>query len=154
LAGREKSRQPRWEAGAAAGPALRQALASGDAGVVRRARAVLDKFEWGVYPDTPPAVAAAIERYRGGDDEGKAQAVRDLAGLGKPGLVALAKLAAKADTPESRQFLGAALTQAAQQAVPLLLVERDHATAEALLEACLIGDTEDAVANYAAFVYL
>lgn len=151
---REKAQKLLWEAGAAAEPALRQALASGDAEVVRRARAVLDRFDWGVYPDTPPAVTAAVERYRGGDEEVKVQAVKDLAALGKPGLVALARLAAKADTPEARQFLGAALTDAAKQAVPLLLVERDLATAAALLEACLIGDTEDAVANYVAFVYL
>jgi hypothetical protein len=151
---REAAQKRLWEAGAAAEPALRRALAGGDAEVVSRARALLDKFDWGIYPGTPPAVRAAIDRYRDGDDEARRQAVGELVRLGKPGYAALAKLAARADTPESRRLLGEAMTLAAQKAVPLLLVDRDYATAEALLEASLIGGNEDAAANYTALVLL
>ncbi|HTM22808.1 MAG TPA: hypothetical protein VL172_19935, partial [Kofleriaceae bacterium] len=154
FAAREKAQQRLWEAGAAAEPALRRALTAGDAEVARRARALLDKFDWGIYPGTPAAVRAAIDHYRDGDDDAKRQAVAELVRLGKPGYAALAKFAARADSPEARRQLGEAMTEAAQRAVPLLLIERDYATAETLLEASLIGGTEDAVANYTALVLL
>ncbi|HEY1379706.1 MAG TPA: hypothetical protein VGF55_23080 [Gemmataceae bacterium] len=153
-AAREKAQQTLWRAGPAAEPALRAALTNTDAEVVRRARAVLDKFDWGLYPDTPAPVAAQIGKFRDGDDEAKGQAVAELVRLGGPGYAALAKLATRADTPESRQLLGDAITHAARKAVPLMLLERNYDAAAAILDAALIGGSEDAVANYVALALI
>src|SRR5262245_66093782 len=56
-----------WEAGKVAEPPLRAAMKHRDADVVLRARLVLARFDWGIYPDTPAAVVQEIERYRDGD---------------------------------------------------------------------------------------
>src|SRR6476659_5022558 len=53
---REEATKRLWQAGAAAEPALHAALKSADAEVVRRARSLLDKIEWGIYADTPAEV--------------------------------------------------------------------------------------------------
>lgn len=97
---REKAQQALWRAGAAAESALRAALQDSDPEVVNRARAILDRFEWGILPDTPEAVLTQIERFRDGDDAGKRQAVAELARLGAPGRVTLSRLAMRIDVPE------------------------------------------------------
>jgi tetratricopeptide (TPR) repeat protein len=97
FADREKAQQTLWLAGADAEPALRAALQDADPEVVRRARTVLDKFDWGIYPNTPPAMLALIERIRDGDDDAKRQAIGELIRLQGPGYVVLAKLVARTD---------------------------------------------------------
>jgi tetratricopeptide (TPR) repeat protein len=97
---REAAQQALWQAGAAAEPALRAALAAADPEVGRRARAVLDKFEWGVYPTTPEPVRAQIERFRDGAYDARRQAVAVLAGLGPPGTAALSRIAVRPDLPD------------------------------------------------------
>ena len=70
FATREKATELLWKAGSAAESALQQALKSTDLEVVRRARELLDRFKFGIYPDTPAEVVRLIERYRtewGGD---------------------------------------------------------------------------------------
>ena len=64
---REQATRFLWSAGKAAEPALRGALKSGDPEVARRARTLLDRFQWGIYPDTPPEIVALVDRYRTGD---------------------------------------------------------------------------------------
>src|SRR6266566_3490038 len=56
-----------WRAGEKALPALRKAAKHTDPDVILRARLVLARLEWGIYPNTPAAVVAEIERYRDGD---------------------------------------------------------------------------------------
>src|SRR5688500_5122984 len=64
---REKASRLLWEAGADAEAPLRQALNSPDAETVRRAKALLDKFNWGIFPDTPPEIVEQINLFRDGD---------------------------------------------------------------------------------------
>src|SRR5205807_6109306 len=52
FANREQASKQLWAAGQAAEPALGKALQSTDAEVRRRARDILDKFKYGIYPDT------------------------------------------------------------------------------------------------------
>jgi Tfp pilus assembly protein PilF len=151
---REQASKRLWEAGAAAEPALRRVLQGDDAEAVRRARELLDKFDWGIYPDTLPAVLKQIEAYRGGNDDTRPPAIHELARLGKPGYAALKKLAEHADTPEDRKLFGGALTEAVARVVPPMLLDHDDASAEALLETSLVGEAEGAAANYAAFLLL
>src|SRR5262249_35083305 len=51
-------------AGRAAEAALREALKSEDNEVVRRARAILDQFKWGLFPDTPRPIAELVKQYQ------------------------------------------------------------------------------------------
>ncbi len=66
---REKASRQLWLAGEAAEAALENALQGSDPEVVRRARAVLDKFRWGIYGDTPSKVVALIQAYKAVDVE-------------------------------------------------------------------------------------
>src|SRR5262245_37768003 len=79
FADREKASRFLWAAGAAAEPALEKAAASPDPEVSRRAKAVLDRFRWGIYPDTPRELVALIDRYRAGTQEAKRDAAGELA---------------------------------------------------------------------------
>src|SRR5262249_2947361 len=82
---REKATNLLWAAGTDAEPAVRGALTSDDPEVVRRARALLDKFDWGIFPDTPPGIVEQINLFRHGDRDARLQAVSRLMDFGKPG---------------------------------------------------------------------
>ena len=64
---REEATKRLWQAGEAAESALQAARSSDDAEVKRRARELLEKFRWGVYPDTPAKVADLITAYTSAD---------------------------------------------------------------------------------------
>ena len=65
---RERAQRDLWERGEEAIPALEKAARSADEEVATRARALLDKFAWGVRPDTPPVVLKLVQKFRAGDD--------------------------------------------------------------------------------------
>lgn len=73
IAVREQASQQLWEAGAAAEPALKVAATSTDAETRLRARAILDRFRFGMFADTPPEVVELIHRFRNGDTERRSQ---------------------------------------------------------------------------------
>lgn len=53
FARRETASKRLWELGEPARPALVKAAAGDDPEAARRAKVVLDRFDWGLYPDTP-----------------------------------------------------------------------------------------------------
>lgn len=84
LAVREAASQRLWEAGLDAEPALRQAASGTDAEVRYRAKAILEKFRFGVLPNTSPEVLTAIQNYRGGDLKARQSAVSVMVERGFP----------------------------------------------------------------------
>jgi Tfp pilus assembly protein PilF len=152
---REEATKFLWQAGRAAEAALKEALKSDDAEVVRRARDILEKFKWGIYPDTPKNIVELIERYRAAADPGvKHIAVQDLVKEGKAGYVALQKIAAAEENVETRQTLHQQIAQEAGQVASALLLEGNAAGAEEILEVALWIDNEMARRHYAALVLL
>ena len=75
---RERASKFLWEAGSAAEAALRLAAKSKDEETSNRAKAILEKFDWGLYPDTPPEVVKLIEKFRGGEPAVRQEAVGEL----------------------------------------------------------------------------
>src|SRR5207244_348633 len=75
---RERASKLLWEAGKSAEEALRAAARSQDEETANRAKAIVEKFDWGLYPDTPAAVVKLIEKFRGGDPDTRQQAVAEL----------------------------------------------------------------------------
>src|ERR1043165_5286591 len=61
---RERASAYLFAAGRAAEPALEKAQRSKDQEVVRRTRAILDKFRWGIYPDTPKAILDELAKFQ------------------------------------------------------------------------------------------
>jgi tetratricopeptide (TPR) repeat protein len=152
FASRQEASRQLWEAGRAAEEALTRAARSDDLEVRRRANELLDKFRWGLYPDTPRDLVALIGRYQGGDPDTKQAVVRELFDKGSAGCGVVAKVLAAEPSHELRQNLLLVLVQDAPHAFAALLVDSDFTTLENLLEASLaVPLNESAVQNYTAY---
>jgi tetratricopeptide (TPR) repeat protein len=152
FATRQKASQRLWEAGKPAEAALKAAARSDDLEVRRRASEILDKFRWGIYPDTPREVVTQIERYQSGTQQTKQEAVRKLFDLGGKGCAALVKVAAAEPDPEARQHLFQQIALDAGRAFASLMAEDDFTTLEQLLELGLAVEHGDPMyQNYAAY---
>ena len=100
---RERASKFLWEAGAAAEDALRTAVKSKDEETSNRAKAILEKFDWGLYPDTPAEVVKVIEKFRGGDVATRLEAVGELMCLKPTRFATLRKLIAQEHDDNARQ---------------------------------------------------
>ena len=149
---REKASKALWKAGHAAEAALRQLLKDGDPEAVRRARDILEKFDWGLYPDTPEAVANLIEEYRSRMGESRAAFVPNLLDHGSAGVTALTKIAAAEKSPETRALISAYLTSDMPRLAGALLAEGQDTRLEELLELALAFPGDVPYANYAAYL--
>src|SRR5205085_6057861 len=134
----------------AAEPALQAALASDDAEVKRRARELLDKFRWGVYPETPAKVVDLIAAYKSADEASKRRLIGELLKAGSHGCRAVVKIA-RAEEPGLRRQLFAQIAGELSTAVPAMLEEGNFDRLEALVEASLAADVGSGVTNYTAF---
>lgn len=151
---REAASEFLWKAGRAAEPALQKALHSGDAEIIHRARELLDKFKWGIYPDTPPNIIDLIDRYRAADATNRQQVIQELMRLGSSGYATLLKIAAAEDDANLRRLLHRRLAEEAGTLTASLLLEGNLGAVEELLELGLDTDSERAHCNYAAFLLL
>ena len=154
FAAREKATRELWKLGEKARPALTEALNSPDAEVARRAKDVLDKFDWGVLPDTPADVHQQIREFRSGIPENQLAAVTALLKLGEPAVPALRALLAKDLPPESRAAVFDHLTWSLRQEVPGLLFAGKPDRAEALLALNALGPSDAGLNDYAVFLHL
>jgi tetratricopeptide (TPR) repeat protein len=152
FATRQKASRLLWEAGEPAEAPLKQAARSDDLEVRRRANEILEKFRWGLYPDTPRDVVTLIERYQAGNADVKSAAVRELFDKGGAGCAAVAKILTAEPFPELRRNLLLVIAQDAPRAFASLMAENDFGTLERLLEASLaVPLNESAAQNYAAY---
>jgi hypothetical protein len=127
---REAASRRLWAAGELAEAALREAARSDDAEVARRAKDILDKFKWGIYPDTPKEVVEQILNYQATDDANqKGEIVRKLLQAGSAGRKALLKMAEGATAEQDNALRDLRL--------PLLLAENNLKAVEPLLGAGL-----------------
>ncbi len=154
---REKAQRELWQRGTAAIPALERAVRGSDPEAARRAREVLDRFAWGVRPDTPPAILDLIRKFRAGDadphrcDEARRQAVTTLLKQGKPGVAAVRAILSRNIPPEARTPLTANVTAFVRREVPLLLLAGKTDEADELIALHAVGTTPDGAADFAAY---
>ncbi len=145
---REEASRKLWEAGELAEVAVREAVKSTDPEVKRRARELLDKFKWGIYPTTPKAIVELIGRYHGQD---KVEAVRGLLEAGPAGCKSLLKILAAEDTPEAKKVLQDVIVAELPRSVPQLLARNDFTTLETLLNTGMAGDNPAGLRHAAAY---
>jgi hypothetical protein len=147
---REEATKRLWQAGEAAEAALQGALSSDDAEVKRRARELLDKFRWGIYPDTPAKVVDLITAYKSADANSKPRLLSELLKAGSHGCRAVVKIA-RAEEPGLSRRLFAQIAGELSAAVPAMIDEGRFDRLEALVEMGLAGDVGAGVTNYTAF---
>jgi len=138
---REQAERTLWELGARAEAALRAAAGSADPEVARRAAQIVEKFDWGIYPDTPAEILALIGRYRSGDEDARHQSVRDLVKRGPAAYDVLAKLLNRVTAAE-RQAVALTVGRAVGDELPRLVRDADLAGAERLLNIGLTVEAE------------
>jgi tetratricopeptide (TPR) repeat protein len=143
---REAASRQLWGAGELAEAALREAARSEDIEVARRAKEILDKFKWGIYPDTPKEIVELIGIYRDAEVPQKLEVVPKLLAAGTPGSKAIRKLlAVEKDLGVKRQVFNKVAEN-----YPLLIASDNRAALEPRLEIGLELPGEG-VASYAAY---
>lgn len=151
---REKASAFLWNAGRPAEKALQQAARSDDIEVARRAKDILQKFKYGIFPDTPEEVVKLIRQYRSGDANAKNTAASELLKLGRPGAAAVGRLLASEEDAGVRQSLSVQIGREATQAAGAMLAQGNVAAAEDLLEMGLASGVSSGFRNYAAYQLL
>jgi predicted Zn-dependent protease len=131
---RENASKKLWAAGAAAEAALEEALKSDDAEVVRRARDILDKFKWGIYPDTPADTVALIRAYQSAENHGRLDILQKLLQGGPAGLQAVLKIVRNEKDANQRRILGGLVSSKLPVSLPQVLENSDYEKFETLLE--------------------
>jgi tetratricopeptide (TPR) repeat protein len=139
-----------WHVGRAAEPAVRAALRHNDPDVPLRARLILARFDWGLFPDTPAAVARLIERYRDGDLAQRKTAAEELFRLGRSGHVALQRLLERESDDALRRHVTDYLKRHYRPLLRDRLAVGDQAGAVAFLESACSAGNLDAVRDLAA----
>jgi hypothetical protein len=147
---REEASQRLWEAGQAAESALQTAAASADLEVSRRARDILDRFKWGIYPDTPKKIVELVGRYQS-SDRGTGAVIRELFENGTAGCRAVLKIARAEEDPSVRRRLFSQIVNEMPRAVPMLVAEDNFDTLELLVEIALPQEDHAGVGNCVAY---
>ena len=143
--------------GGCSGHALEKALDDENPEIVRRARELLDKFSWGIRPDSPPDVLKLLRQFQVGDPDPRKSievrrgAVLDLLKRGAPGVSVARALLAKDFPSEVNQQLVEQVTAIIRHEVPLRLFDGkvDEARELVALHAAKTGP--EGAADYAVF---
>jgi len=145
---RERASRFLWEAGRAAEPALREAIRSDDAEVVARAQRILQRFKYGIYPDTPQEIVARITQYRYGDLNQKRAALKMLMQKGE--VTTMLTLVETEPDEAVRLSITQSFRDDAQKIVPHLILAGETAKAEQLIELAATGS--EGMRNYAVYL--
>ena len=151
---RENASRLLWEAGQLAEKAVKEATKSTDLEVSRRAQEILEKFRWGIFPDTPKKVIDLVHRYQLSDAKGRLEALRELFEHGGAGCTALARIVQAETNPQLRQQLLAQIGQEIPRALPSLIAEGRLDVLEGLLEGSIAIKPEALLPAYTSFLLL
>lgn len=151
---RDKAKKFLGEAGAVAEPYLEEAAKSKDEETANSAKAILEKFQWGLYPDTAKEVRDLIEQFRTGMPEQRQDAIGKLMQQKPVPFATIRKLLAKEENPEQREVMFARLYEQVRTAIPELLARGDFDSAELLFELALTGSATFSAHDYAVFMFL
>ena len=151
---RESASQYLWEAGHQAEPALQGALKSKHYEVVHRCRAILQKFQWGIYPDTPDEVVRLIKQYQDSGGHVRRAIVTKLMTHESAGIRALLKIGKLEQDQLTKQSIYDGLRRQAIAVAPVLLVDGKETEARELIEGAANSGDDAAIRHYAAYLAL
>lgn len=154
---REQAQRELWQRGDSAIPALEKAATSDNPEVARRARELLDKFSWGIRPDTLLAVVKLVRQFQSGDlqpdrrEDIRKQAITDLLKMGRPGLSVVRAILKKDLPEEARAQLTLLIVQTVRREVPRLLMAAQTDAADELISLHATGTTSAGAEDFAAY---
>jgi tetratricopeptide (TPR) repeat protein len=159
---RERASLFLWNAGEAAEAALVEAAKNSDLEAKRRIRHILDRFEYGIYPDTPKHLVDLIYQFRAGDPRVRFVTANKLLELDGPGYVIVSKFAAVEQEPEARRRYNEMLRTALPRVIAVLLGEDKLDPVDEILAAAMsrrgaessVHGTDTSLRDYAAFQFL
>jgi tetratricopeptide (TPR) repeat protein len=152
---RERASALVWSAGRRGEMALLRALATADLETTRRADKVLEKFRWGIFPDTPKVVLPLIAKYRRGDPAARTAVLEELFGRGAARYPLVARLLRASDTDGDNWRLGRAILRARfEEALRTRLRGQEFAGLEDLLAVRMAFGEDRAIRDYAVFLHL
>jgi uncharacterized protein HemY len=133
---REKATAYLWSRGRSAEELLEQTLLGPDVDLETaiRARQILDKFRWSIYPDTPPDILKFIEDFRQAPSEKKQEVIVKILSRGPVGLRTASRLVAREPVATVRANLAASLETAFLKLLPALLEQDAFDELETLLQ--------------------
>jgi hypothetical protein len=149
---REEASKKLEEIGQPAEADLTEAAKSKDEEVRRRAGEILEKFKYGIYPDTPKKVVDLIKTYITADDNTRTTIIKELLENGTPGCRAVMKLA-NVDN-DSKNKVMQVISAEMNHAVPSLLAEGNYETLEMFLDISVAGGDKSGMANFGAYYLL
>lgn len=150
---RDRASRELWKLGAAARPALEAAARSEMPEVAQRAADILEKFDWGVYPDTPTPLLKLIKDFRSNEIDRQLPAVAGLLKGEDRGIETLGLLLAHDLDGERRDQIFQHLLTHTRDAVPALVFREKLDKAERLLELGTFGPNPEAWLDYAVFMH-
>jgi len=139
-----------WKIGLPAQPALKRAAASGDAEVASRARALLERFQYGIFADTPAEVVQLVNRFRFGNASDQWLVSQKLIEQGQ--LDTLIVLIRNLPNDATRGRLIPSIARQAAKSIPQLIEKQRLPALEKLLR--LTAMSEQGAPNYVAFLVL
>ena len=134
-----------WKIGQPAEAALKAAAKSEDLEVRVRAESVLEKFRYGIYPDTPEEVVALIRRYRNGDQNARVQVIGELRELKRHDILAMFL------STETNSTLRRLLQQEIRQMAGHLVRQGRYAQIASILESGLETGSDESIRHFAAW---
>lgn len=151
---RDAATKELFKRGKAARGVLEQAKKSESPEVANRAAEILEKFDWGIYPETPAPILEQINRFRTGELGTQESAISALLSLKEPGLEALDAIMNREFTNDNGLTLYRNFQRRVVRTVPVAIVENDLDRAERLL--AIGASNPDFVAwqNYAVFMLM
>ncbi|QDU25699.1 Tetratricopeptide repeat protein [Anatilimnocola aggregata] len=129
---REAASKELWSWGTTVEAALQQAALSTDAEIRLRAKTILEKFELGITPDSPPEYEMLITAFRQNTIDEKQTTLHQL--INEKKIKLAFKLARAESDPSQRDSLLSSASRQAQRYVPDLLVNDEIDEAESILE--------------------
>ncbi len=146
---REQAQMTLWEAGRAAERAIEVAAEEGPLETRMRAHRILERFQFGIYPDTPEDMIELIRKFRRGTEDEQRGAMRSLSDLGEFKL--LFKLLSTVKDGERRYRLSQAVVSGAARNARVHILADDLEKAEEALK--LAAVSHEGMASYAAFLH-
>ena len=148
---RDAASRELWQMGEPARPALEATLQTGNAEAVRRARSILERFNLGLYPETPIEIQELVRQFQGNELEKQIAIIGKLIQQREKGVQALRGLLRSRSLSVQQFTLSQAYGTMLRKAVPVMLWNGEADLAESFLEIHLDGLSQQGWLDYALF---